>query len=360
MPFSTPTLQQLNARAQADIAARLQGSNTALRWSPERVLATVSAGHAHSLHGHLAWLARQILPTTADTEIMEQWANFYGLFRKPATQASGVFNFRGADTTVLPADSSVQSNDGRVYKTQADATVVGSAGSVIVMAVVPGTVGNLDQGATLAMSNPVAGIQSTGTAGVAGPPAIGISNGFDVETDQQLLSRLLVRVRTPALGGGKGDYVAWALEVPGITRAWEYSWADGIDGLELGQILVHVIADGPGGPIPDDSLVATALAYITSKCPLTVELNVYAPTANYMNPNIVLHPNNSVTRPAVTAAINDMLLRTAVPGGSILASQLEGALSTVPGLTDWYINTPSGLFVCTTGQLALLGTPTYA
>jgi uncharacterized phage protein gp47/JayE len=47
-------------------------------------------------------------------------------------------------------------------------------------------------------------------------------NGSDIESIPDLRARLLERIQNPPSGGAAEDYVAWALEVPGVTRAWVY------------------------------------------------------------------------------------------------------------------------------------------
>ena len=48
----------------------------------------------------------------------------------------------------------------------------------------------------------------------------GIGGGADVESDEDLRARVLFRKRNPPHSGSKSDYIAWALEVPGVTRAF--------------------------------------------------------------------------------------------------------------------------------------------
>ena len=50
----------------------------------------------------------------------------------------------------------------------------------------------------------------------------GIAGGADEQSDLLLLQRVLARLRQPPHGGADFDYIRWALEVPGVTRAWVY------------------------------------------------------------------------------------------------------------------------------------------
>ncbi|MDD4952837.1 MAG: baseplate J/gp47 family protein, partial [Desulfovibrionaceae bacterium] len=95
--------------------------------------------------------------------------------------------------------------------------ISGGAASAPVDAVEAGTGGNESAGVSLTLTSPVSGVQST--AAVA---AGGITGGADQEADEALRARLITRIQQSPHGGAGYDYVAWALEVSGVTRAWCY------------------------------------------------------------------------------------------------------------------------------------------
>ena len=66
----------------------------------------------------------------------------------------------------------------------------------------------------------------------------GLAAGSDAETDESLRARVLRRIQKPPQGGAGYDYVAWALEVPGVTRAWVYPAEMG-----LGTVTVRFVRD---------------------------------------------------------------------------------------------------------------------
>jgi uncharacterized phage protein gp47/JayE len=65
-----------------------------------------------------------------------------------------------------------------------------------------------------------------------------LTGGTDQETDDELRLRVLTRIRQPPMGGDADDYVAWALAVPGVTRAWCSPLEMGI-----GTVTVRVMCD---------------------------------------------------------------------------------------------------------------------
>ncbi|MXC98354.1 baseplate J/gp47 family protein, partial [Escherichia coli] len=49
-----------------------------------------------------------------------------------------------------------------------------------------------------------------------------LTGGFDTEDLETWRARVIERYYWTPQGGADGDYVVWAKEVPGITRAWTY------------------------------------------------------------------------------------------------------------------------------------------
>ncbi|MBI4800443.1 MAG: baseplate J/gp47 family protein, partial [Desulfarculus sp.] len=86
----------------------------------------------------------------------------------------------------------------------------------------------------------------------------GLTGGADQEADAALLARLLYRIQTPPQGGAGSDYIRWALEVPGVTRAYVYPRR-----LGAGSVGLTVLMDDAAyGPIPSAEDVARVQAYI--------------------------------------------------------------------------------------------------
>ncbi|WP_181946512.1 baseplate J/gp47 family protein, partial [Klebsiella pneumoniae] len=76
-----------------------------------------------------------------------------------------------------------------------------------------------------------AGVNSDGVVADAG-----ISGGADVESVAELLTRLLYRKRNPPTGGALHDYVIWATELPGISRAWAFDCWHGLGTVGLAWV----------------------------------------------------------------------------------------------------------------------------
>lgn len=356
MPFSRPTLNDLIDRVSTDIASRLPGSSTALlRRSLAGVLARAEAGAVHSLYGYLEFIARQAIPDTAEDEYLIRWASIWlPNGRKPATYANGVnaVQLTGTVGAVVPVGTFLVRTDGVQFLTL-EAVAIGANGAAVsVRAELPGSSSNTAAGVSLSLLQPVTGVRST--ALVTSP---GIDGGVEQESYEALRSRLINRIQKPPQGGSKDDYETWALEVPGVTRAWVYP-------MQLGPGTVTVIVandQSANPPIPSAATVQAAQDYISddSRKPVTAEVYVLAPTTLAVNISVKLSPNTLATQAAVMAELKDLFLREAEPGGVIPISKIREAVSIATGVNDSIVVSPINNVQAATGQIPVLGSVTW-
>lgn len=353
MPYTRPTLKALVDRVAADINARLPGADARLAFSNLNVLGYAQAAAAHGLYGYIDYLALQMLPDQCDQERLLRWASLYSIDPVAAAAATGQVSVTGTTGATVPTGTLWQRADGAQYQSTADATLVLGAASVPVVAVVAGSAGNCDTGTALSLVSPVSGVNPGATAATPG-----LTGGADAETDAALRARLLARMRQAPHGGASFDYVAWALEVPGVTRAWVYPQE-----LGPGTVTVRFVRDNDGtgsAIIPDSTEVATVQSYIDALRPVTATLTVVAPVAVPLNFTIGgITPNTAATKAAVQAELQDLLLREAVPGGTLLLSHIRAAISAATGETDYTLTSPSANVTTTTGQMSTMGTITW-
>jgi uncharacterized phage protein gp47/JayE len=351
MPFTRPTLSDLLTRARGDMAARLPGADLTLRRAATRVLADVHAGACHELHGHLAFLADQILATTAEGEFLDRHSTLWGVPRTAATQATGNVMFTGVHATVIPAGTVLRRTDGAEFTTDAEATISGATATVAATSVDFAATANTDAGAPLTLATPIAGIQSTATVAAGG-----LSGATDTETDAALRARILDRIRQPPHGGASFDYVTWAKEISGVTRAWVYPGEQG-----PGTVVVRFVRDNDASLIPDSGEVATVQDYIDGLRPVTANVSVLAPMAVSLDLTISgLSPNTAAVKSAIEAEFADLLAREAEPGGTILLSHLREAISLAAGEYDHHLDSPVADVTHTAGQIAVPGTISWA
>ncbi len=349
MPFARPTLAELVERIQQDFLSRLALTAPILRRALVYVFSRVLSGAAHMLHGHLEYLSRQVFPDRAEDEFLLRQAALFGLSRKAAQFASGDVVFTGIDGALVPVATKLLRADGAEYQTGADATIALGTASALVVASLAGEDQNCDVGTALSFESPIAGVTATATAAAGG-----IVNGSDEEDLEDLRTRLLERLRSPPHGGSAADYIAWAKEVPGVTRCWVFP-------LELGAgtVVVRFARDDDASLIPDAGEVAAVQAHIDAARPVTAALTVQAPVAVPLNYTIHLQPDTSETRAAVTAELVDLLLRVAEPGGTVLLSQIRVAIGTAEGVTDFTVTLPAADVAHATGAMPVHGVVTW-
>lgn len=347
MSFTRPTLTELIGRAQDDIDARLPGADSRLRHSAVGVLATVHAGAVHGLYGYLGYLARQILPDTAEAAELERHAGIWGVTRKVATLASGDGTATGVNGSVIPAGTVLQRAGGLEYVTQDEATIAGGVATLTLAASAAGVESVATAGARLTFVSPVAGVAAEVVVGAGG-----LTGGAEAESDELLRERLLARIRQAPEGGAAHDYATWTLQVAEVTRVWIYpGW------MGAGTVGVAFMMDGRESPIPLEADVEAVAAHLAGLAPVTAELVVFAPTPLEIDLEITgLTPDDAATRAAVATEIEDLLFRSAQPGGTILISQLRAAISQAAGESDHVLVSPLANIVPGPAELAVLGT----
>lgn len=331
MPFQRPTRAQLIERVEGEVATRL-GTGPLLPRSVLVALARVIAGTSHELHGHLDWLARNLLPDQAEREELERWAELFGITRKAAAFAVGTVKFTGTTGLLVPAGTVLRRADGARFATDVDGTIATTDVDVAVTAALAGLAGDTPEGTLLRLVSPIAGLANT--AEVLEP---GIVDGAEQETDEELRARLLQRLREPPQGGAERDYSRWALEVQGVTRAWAFRNYYG-----LGTVGVAIATDDdPTGPTPTPSKVDEVAAYIEDgRRPVTAQVTVFGPPAFPIDLEIELTPDDPVVREQVALQLGDLLRREAVPGEPVLVSHLHEAISTATGELDHVLHSP--------------------
>ena len=373
MPFPRPTLTQLRTQAMQDITASdLPNADGFLRRAVLRVLAWVQAGLAYLHYGYLDWISSQSTPFTSTAEYLDAWAAMAPtpVLREAPQFASGPASWSGIATTDLPAGTLCSRSDGTQFATTADATVIGTAVAVEVVAVVAGSAGNTDSGSPLTLSTTIPGITSLGAA--TGP----ITGGTDLELDAALRGRMLESYAAPPHGGNAADYITWALEVPGVTRAWAAP-----SGMGAGSVIVYFMMDQAAaafGGFPQGSngvaaLEARALPatgdqlavanFIYPLRPVTAIVYAVAPIAQTQAFTLGgLTSATTAQQAQITAAITGLFLQVDSPLAttSIEQSDVAAAITAIGGLPSFAVTSPSSWPITSTaGYLFTLGAVTY-
>lgn len=349
MPFSRPSLADIIARIKEDFENRLETAGSTLKKSMIAILARVFGGAVHLLHGHIQFMSKQVFVDQAESEFLERHATIYGLSRTAATFAEGDIDATGDNGTTIPAGTIFVRSDGVEFESTLDATIASNTATVHVIASAAGENSNTENDVEFTFQTPIAGADSTATVGAAD-----ITGGEEQETDEELRTRLLARIQTPPAGGNASDYENWALEVAGVTRAWVEPSIEG-----PGTVGVFFVLDDREDIIPDDADVTAVSAHIVAVRPVTALPIILAPTGDPINFTIELLPDSLDTQATVEQELMDLVERDSSPGGTILLSRINEAISIATGEEDHILTVPSANFVSASGYIATMGTITW-
>ncbi|MBD5539557.1 MAG: baseplate J/gp47 family protein [Desulfovibrio sp.] len=349
MPFDRPDLTTLIERAQADMDSRLDGAPW-LRRRLLAVLARMQGGVAHGLYGYLDWQALQLMPDTAEAEHLARWASIWGVSRKGAARATGYAVFPASAGAVLPAGTELLRPDGVRYLTLADVFAVAGKARVAIEASEAGLAGNAGEDTPLQLAAPVLGLEAGGASDGD------ITGGAEEEGDASLRARLLARIRNQPSGGAARDYVAWALEVAGVTRAWCFPGEMGRGSVTVRFMMDDTYADG----IPHADDVARVREHIEGLRPVTADVYVVAPVPAPIDLDLRISPDTPRLRATVERAVWAQLRREAEPGGVVVVSRLNEAISLAEGEEDHVLLAPAANLYMGTGRIAVPGKITWA
>lgn len=348
MPFERPTLPQLIDAGATEIESRLPGVLARVRRSLVGVINRVVAGGLAALYQYAEWLNRQAWPDQAEAEYLDEHGARWDVTRNEAVAATGTARFTGADGTVIVAGTELRRADGVLYATTLEATIAAGQALVALAASTAGQGGNTGINTPLTLTTPIAGVNSAAVAYTA------LAGGADQEGDEDYRARILRRIQRAPNGGSLDDYIDWALDVSGVTRAWIYPGEQG-----PGTVVLRFMRDDDANPIPDAGEVDAVQAALDAVRPVTAALFVVAPVATPLDFTIQLTPDTAAVRAAVQAELADVLRREAEPGGTILISHLREAVSVAAGETDHVMTLPAANVPHTTGHIATMGVITW-
>ncbi|ATF84551.1 baseplate J/gp47 family protein [Burkholderia gladioli] len=383
MPYLRPTLSELKAQVAADIQSGLPGTDPLLRFSSFGVIGRALAGLAQLQYGYTDYIAKQSNPFTATDEFLEAWAALKAVYREAATQAGSVtpgqIQFAAVATAdPIPAGTSISRSDGVGYTTTSEGTVANGVVTVDAVANadpsgLTGAFGNCPVGTAMTLGVSIAGVTSTGTVSVA------FTGGADIESDDSLRSRMLLAYQNPAQGGSQSDYVKWAREVSGVTRAW----CNPV-GFGPGTVVVYVMLDeaeddNEGFPVGSDGVATdekrgtvatgdqlTVANWIYPLRPVTALVFVCSPIRTPIDFTITGSANfTAAQKTAIEAAIEGIFVLYGSPvgpgnlNGAVDMSYINSAIGAITGTQGFVITAPLQNIQGTTGQLPVLGNITW-
>ena len=354
MAYQSPTLSQLIKQAEQHIQHRLP---TVRRNNVLSVLARIEAGLSAGEHMHLDWLAQQIIPTTADEAYLLEHCAYRGIARKAATAAEGIIVVEAVSNSEIPKDTVFKHTlSGLHFIATATTAVRIGTNEIHVRCESEGTQGNVEAESTVNLTSAILGVKPNAKVKA-------LSGGTDIESLSSLLGRLIYRVQYPPAGGSTYDYVRWAKEVSGVTRAWCFPrWQGG------GTVGVAFVMDNQATILPTAQQIDSVKRHISGhKNPITnlwegmpanVELFVFAPAVNRLNLTIRLVPNTLVLQQKIITALATLFASVEL-GGKVYLSHLRATISNVIGETDNSVLMPTADVQLANNQIVMLGNITW-
>lgn len=347
MRYEIPTLPALIKRTEADFE---RNAPDALRRADAKVAARALSGAVYELYGYQDWIARQSNPATCDEAMLLSWADWrLDDGPTPAVAATGFATVVGSSGFLVDAGQRYQSKDGRQYVVAEAVTLVAGGATLKVVAEDVGTLGNIEAG-ILTAATPVLGVNPEA---VIGPD--GIVGGAEKESIEALRARVKAAFKNPSKVGNGEDFVGWALEVPGVTRAWALPrW------MGPGTFGLAFVRDGDPEIIPTAAQVAVVQAYLDKKRPVTSEVYALAAEARPLNFSLRLTPDSTALRAAVEQSLRVLIDDEGGPGETLLKTHVGSAISNTPGETDHVLIEPASDVVMGANQVAVPGVFTWA
>jgi uncharacterized phage protein gp47/JayE len=334
-------------------------------------LGIAAVGYAHVILQKA--LLKQFFPQTSTGIFLELWASYDGIFKLGEVGSSGNIKVYGVEGTIVPASNSWLSDAGVIYSnTSASSIVDTNDGSlepiyalVLVESTTTGLSTNLDPFSDLTLQATIPDIL---------PDAIsdeyGLRGGADDETDESLLSRLLLSRSTQEGVFTPSQVILAALSVPGNTRVYLTKPNGGT--ILPGQIKVKFLRDDdPISIIPSPSIIATTKQAILDNGKLPAnswESDIFVDAPDLVSVDFTfseLTPNTGTMQNSITNSLDAYFTDEAEVGVTVDLDIIRAVVKNTQDLEtgdfvkSFSISLPSGNVLISEDELPQLGITTY-
>jgi uncharacterized phage protein gp47/JayE len=162
------------------------------------------------------------------------------------------------------------------------------------------------------------------------------TGGEDPEDTEDFRLRLLQFVQNPQSGSIQ-DLQEWAEQVAGVDQATAVPNVP-----SAGQVTVYI--SGPGGSIPDGTVIAAVLAALQQQdlANITINVTTFTPVVTNVTVDVTTDPAYTLAdvSASVVNAISDYINNLTV-GGTLYLSGLIDAVFGLPGIIDVTVTTPA-------------------
>lgn len=253
------------AREQEDILAELQAASTTpaskIEGTFENDMLASNSIEFAKLEVELEQAYKAAFAETSWGDYLTMIAAQFGVDRKRAVRAIGTVTLTGTGDVAL--GSRFSTTAGTIFETT-EAASIQKTGKVAVQAVNAGTSGNVAAGTIVNIPISIPGI----TAVTNEEPT---HDGYDEESDEELLKRYYIIVRRPATSGNCNHYYNWAMSVEGVGDCK-------VVPLWNGNGTVKVIIIDSNHSVASSDLIAKVRAHIEENHPIGATVTVESPS----------------------------------------------------------------------------------
>lgn len=212
---------------------------------------------------------------------LEKRCSEYGIYRKNGSFSEGAASFSGIENTVIPINTLISTNSSLNFTT-IEEKVIAKGTSTVDISIKAIDVGSKYNVESNTINNLPVGIN--GIINVTNKDEI--VGGTDIETDEELLARLLLRLKTPATSGNKEHYKLWTMEIDGVGGAEIFP-------LWNGNGTVQIIPITTDKRCPTQTIINKIITKIEEERPIGATVTVTPPQENKINviATIELNPN---------------------------------------------------------------------
>ena len=301
-----PTTKEINDRIISDIESKIGQSTPFFAKAFNIILAKALSGVFTILYKFGQWAVKQIFTITQDADSLAQKGDQYKIPRKVATAAILTAGLTGDNGKIILAGKQFRGDsNGLLYSLQSTLEVAGGVASGDFLCLTAGALGNLVNGLKLTILQPISGLDNQATVTAT------VTEGEDQESIEDYRARISEREKTPPQGGSLVDYILWAKEVAGITRAFAYGHREE-SAIPEGYVSVYPLNDDEASRIPSAPKLTEVQEYIDdpTRAPMQVAvINVPAMTEQEFDIDVTdLDPNTAAIRNAFAENVEAYLL----------------------------------------------------
>lgn len=232
----------------------------------------------------------------------------FGIDRKAAVKAVGTVTVKGNGTVESGA---IFATDAGVQFQATQTVAIDGETEVPIEAITAGENGNVAAGTITKIPIAINGITAVTNDAET-------TDGYDEETDESLLNRLLLHVRNPITSGNANHYREWALSVAGVGNCQVIPLWNG-----NGTVKVSIIDENKD--IASTNLINQVAAYLDTVKPIGATVTVSTPT--YLDVTVsarvrVVTAYKDTYKDVLKKAINDYLIDKGLSSDYITASSV--------------------------------------